>query len=119
MQFSIWPLYVVHSNFFFRRFLRFLGLIKLYPFQVLRDALIENLTEEDFKVVCRPKVEGTICLDKASRELCPFLRYFVVFSSVSCGRGNMGQSNYGWANSVMERICEARQTAGLPGVSLH
>lgn len=77
---------------------------------------MENQTEENFKIVSYPKVEGTLCLDKASREICPYLRYFVVFSSVSCGRGNAGQANYGWANSVMERICEERQAVGLPGV---
>ena len=41
-----------------------------------------------------------------------------MFSSVSCGRGNMGQSNYGMANSVMERICEKRKRDGLPAVAI-
>ena len=45
-------------------------------------------------------------------------RYFVVFSSVSCGLGNAGQSNYGMANSVMERICENRKREGLPAVAI-
>jgi fatty acid synthase len=43
------------------------------------------------------------------------LDWFVAFSSVSCGRGNVGQSNYGLANSFMERICEHRKMDGLPG----
>ncbi|KAK6634166.1 hypothetical protein RUM44_004774 [Polyplax serrata] len=85
---------------------------------VLRDALMENQTEEDFKTVYYPKVDGTVCLDLASRQLCPYLRYFVVFSSVSCGRGNAGQANYGWANSFMERVCEVRQSVGLPGLAV-
>ncbi|KAJ8891058.1 hypothetical protein PR048_010567 [Dryococelus australis] len=85
---------------------------------VLRDALLENQTEADFETVCRPKVNATQNLDKASRCLCPELDYFVVFSSVSCGRGNAGQSNYGLANSAMERICEARQSVGLPGLAI-
>jgi len=42
----------------------------------------------------------------------------VVFSSVSCGRGNAGQTNYGMSNSVMERICEARVRDGLPGLAV-
>lgn len=50
-----------------------------------------------------------------TREACPHLDYFVAFSSVSCGRGNTGQSNYGFANSAMERICEQRRHDGLPG----
>ncbi|XP_075224694.1 fatty acid synthase-like [Lycorma delicatula] len=85
---------------------------------VLRDAFMENQTAKDFATVCLPKVDGTKNLDAVSRKLCPELDYFVVFSSVSCGRGNAGQTNYGLANSAMERICEARQAAGLPGVAI-
>lgn len=85
---------------------------------VLRDGLIEDQTEADFKSVCVPKVDGTKNLDAASRELAPELDYFICFSSVSCGRGNIGQTNYGLANSAMERICEARQASGLPGLAI-
>jgi len=85
---------------------------------VLRDGLLEDQTEADFKTVCTPKVDGTKYLDAATRELCPSLDYFICFSSVSCGRGNIGQTNYGLANSAMERICENRQAAGLPGTAI-
>ncbi|XP_076272609.1 fatty acid synthase 1 [Rhynchophorus ferrugineus] len=85
---------------------------------VLRDALLENQSEGDFKAVARPKIDGSKSLDVASRLLAPQLDYFVNFSSVSCGRGNIGQTNYGFANSAMERIVEARQAAGLPGVAI-
>lgn len=85
---------------------------------VLRDGLMENQTEADYKSVCVPKVDGTKNLDNASRELCPDLDYFICFSSVSCGRGNIGQTSYGLANSAMERICEARQATGLPGLAI-
>lgn len=50
--------------------------------------------------------------------MCPDLSYFVAFSSVSCGRGNAGQSNYGYANSAMERVCEKRRYDGLPGLAV-
>lgn len=53
--------------------------------------------------------------DEFSRKLAPHLKHFVVFSSVSCGRGNAGQTNYGFANSVMERVIEKRHRDGLPG----
>lgn len=85
---------------------------------VLRDAMMENQSEADFKTVSKPKVDGSKQLDAASRILAPHLDYFVNFSSVSCGRGNAGQANYGLANSAMERIAEARQAAGLPGVAI-
>lgn len=42
----------------------------------------------------------------------------MVFSSVSCGRGNAGQTNYGMANSVMERICERRRSLGYPALAI-
>ncbi|KAL3200533.1 hypothetical protein MRX96_013180 [Rhipicephalus microplus] len=85
---------------------------------VLRDALLENQTPEAFKTVCQPKVYGTLRLDELSRKMCPELDHFVAFSSVSCGRGNAGQTNYGYANSVMERICERRVADGLPGLAI-
>lgn len=85
---------------------------------VLRDAMMENQSEADFKTVCKPKVDGSKQLDAVSRSLAPQLDYFVNFSSVSCGRGNAGQANYGLANSAMERIAEARQQAGLPGLAI-
>lgn len=54
---------------------------------VLRDAMMENQSEADFKTVVRPKVTATKNLDVASRSLATELDYFVCFSSVSCGRG--------------------------------
>ncbi|XP_055553792.1 fatty acid synthase [Falco cherrug] len=85
---------------------------------VLRDGMIENQTPELFWEVNKPKYSGTLHLDWVTRKKCPDLDYFVVFSSVSCGRGNAGQSNYGFANSTMERICEQRHHDGLPGLAI-
>lgn len=42
----------------------------------------------------------------------------MAFSSVSCRRGNAGQTNYGFANSTMERVCEKRRHDGLPGLAV-
>ncbi|XP_075218277.1 fatty acid synthase 3 [Lycorma delicatula] len=85
---------------------------------VLKDGLFENLTETDFVISAGPKACATIHLDKLSRVLCPNLQQFVVFSSVSCGRGNAGQTNYGMSNSVMERVCELRRSDNLPAVAI-
>lgn len=52
---------------------------------------MENQTAENFVAVTQPKIDSTIALDKISRQLCPNLDHFVIFSSVSCGRGNAGQ----------------------------
>ncbi|GJQ79765.1 hypothetical protein Trydic_g23238 [Trypoxylus dichotomus] len=85
---------------------------------VLKDCLFENLSVEDFMVPIVPKAICTKNLDRISRRLCPNLRYFVIFSSISCGRGNLGQTNYGMANSVMERICEKRKRDGYPALAI-
>lgn len=77
-----------------------------------------NQTEDAFVASAQPKAVSTILLDEESRLRCPSLHQFVVFSSVSCGRGNAGQSNYGMSNSVMERVCERRSMDGLPGVAI-
>ncbi|XP_075436103.1 fatty acid synthase isoform X2 [Ascaphus truei] len=85
---------------------------------VLKDAMIENLSTKLFQDVNKPKYDGTLHLDRVSRRTCPQLDHFVVFSSMSCGRGNAGQSNYGFANSTMERICEKRRQDHLPGLAV-
>ena len=80
---------------------------------VLHDAFIDNQTVESFKEVCDPKLLGLTNLDIVSQNKCPKLDYFVTFSSLTSGRGNAGQTNYGYANSAMERICELRRKKGL------
>jgi len=90
----------------------------MYFLKVLKDAIFENQTNEDFITSFGPKAIATSFLDKYSRIMCPELKYFVVFSSVSCGRGNSGQTNYGMSNSVMERICEIRKNEGLPALAI-
>ncbi|XP_011878072.1 PREDICTED: fatty acid synthase [Vollenhovia emeryi] len=85
---------------------------------VLKDSVCKNQTPKSFEECFRAKAYATKMLDKLSRSLCPQLQQFVVFSSVSCGRGNAGQTNYGMANSVMERICERRAANGLPGLAI-
>lgn len=61
---------------------------------------------------------GTRALDVASRKLAPQLDHFVIFSSLVSRQGNPGQSNYGFANSAMERLCELRQADGLPALAV-
>ncbi|XP_011705427.1 PREDICTED: fatty acid synthase-like, partial [Wasmannia auropunctata] len=85
---------------------------------VLKDSVLKNQTAETFAESFQSKARATQILDKLTRKICPKLRHFVVFSSVSCGRGNAGQTNYGMANSVMERVCEKRAEEGLPGLAI-
>ncbi|KMQ91191.1 fatty acid synthase, partial [Lasius niger] len=85
---------------------------------VLNDKICQNHTIKTFQEPFKAKAWATRNLDQLSRKMCLQLRHFVVFSSVSCGRGNAGQSNYGMANSVMERICERRVQEGLHGLAI-
>nr|CAI5841268.1 unnamed protein product [Callosobruchus analis] len=85
---------------------------------ILQDAVFENQTPDAFTTSFGPKAIATRYLDEISREMCPDLKDFVVFSSVSCGRGNAGQTNYGMANSIMERICEKRRNDGYPALAV-
>ncbi len=84
----------------------------------LADSILDNQTAETFAQCMAPKALATHYLDELSRKMCPDLHYFVVFSSVSCGIGNAGQSNYGMANSVMERIIEKRHRDDLPAKAI-
>ncbi|XP_054009830.1 fatty acid synthase-like [Hylaeus anthracinus] len=85
---------------------------------LLKDCLFVNQTEETYVESMKPKAGITKQLDILSRKICPSLRHFVVFSSLSCGRGSPGQTNYGMGNAVLERICEKRVEEGLPGMAI-
>ncbi|GFR18245.1 fatty acid synthase [Trichonephila clavata] len=85
---------------------------------VLKDAFMDCQTAQAYDDVCGPKASATKYLDELTRKLCPSLDYFVCFSSISCGKGNAGQTNYGYANSVMERVCEERKRDGLHGLAI-
>ena len=85
---------------------------------VLNDCLLENHTYDKFQETIDSKTKCFENLDQISRQSDINMDYFVVFSSVACGKGNAGQSNYGYANSVCERICEARRRDGLHGLAI-
>lgn len=85
---------------------------------VLRDNAIVNQKAEDFVKVFKSKIESAKNMDKISQKKCPDLDHFVVYSSISTGRGNAGQTNYGMANSAMERLCENRRKHNLPGTAI-
>ena len=88
---------------------------------ILEDGIFENQTADRFKRVTDVKYLGSYNLDKYTRSIEGCMddsAYFVVFSSVSCGRGNAGQTNYGYANSAMERICEYRRRDGKHALAI-
>ena len=85
---------------------------------VYEDRLFCDMKEDMFQRVMEPKLFTTLQFDGLTREKCPELDYFVTFSSISCGRGNGGQTNYNFANAAMDSVCEQRFACGLPGLSI-
>ncbi|CAG2106246.1 unnamed protein product [Medioppia subpectinata] len=84
----------------------------------LNDSLFENITIEKFCSSIDTKHKIFANLDQMTRQLHYKLDYFVVFSSAVCGKGHNGQSNYGFGNSLCERICEERRRDGLHGLAV-
>ena len=85
---------------------------------ILNDCLMERMNYEQFceSIDCKYRVFDN--LDKLTRKLDYPLDYFVIFSSVTCGKGNTGQTNYSFGNSLCERICEQRRRDGLHGLAI-
>ncbi|CAG2169008.1 unnamed protein product [Oppiella nova] len=85
---------------------------------VLNDSLLESQTCAKFRQSVDTKYRICANLDEITRRLDYRVDYFVVFSSVSCGKGNAGQSNYSYGNSMCERLCEGRRRDGHHGLAV-
>ena len=70
---------------------------------VLEDRLIKDKTPEQFTRVFDTKVNGLKNLLRATSDP---LKYLILFSSVSARFGNSGQSDYGMANEVLNKIAQ-------------
>ncbi|MCC5615374.1 SDR family NAD(P)-dependent oxidoreductase [Nostoc sp. CHAB 5836] len=84
---------------------------------VLDDGLLVNQNWERYQNVMRPKVEGTLLLDRYTRNLS--LDFFIVFSSAAVILGSPGQSSYAAANAFMDALMQQRRNLGLPGISIN
>ncbi|HYK05692.1 MAG TPA: SDR family NAD(P)-dependent oxidoreductase [Thermoanaerobaculia bacterium] len=73
---------------------------------VNRDAFILRKTREEIEEVLAPKVYGVLNADFATRE--ENLDVFVLFSSVAGVLGNVGQSDYAYANHFLDSFAEHR-----------
>lgn len=86
---------------------------------VLSDKMFTQMTHEEFQYVVRPKVEGTVHLDRLfSEDSADPLDWFIAFSSLVATRGNPGQCNYAAANCFMKTLVANRQARGLAGSSI-
>lgn len=70
--------------------------------------MFSDLDADNIERVARPKVTGSINLDKVFAG--QNLDFFILFSSIACVVGNLGQSSYSAANMYA-------RTLGIPEVS--
>uniref|UniRef100_A0A0B7KGY7 Uncharacterized protein n=1 Tax=Bionectria ochroleuca TaxID=29856 RepID=A0A0B7KGY7_BIOOC len=80
---------------------------------LLRDQAWANMTWDDWHTAVGPKVQGTWKLHNQAIEAGAKLDFFVMFSSISGIIGNMGQANYGSANSFLDSFVQYRAGLGL------
>lgn len=84
---------------------------------ILIDGLFANKTHADFDKTLRPKVDGTANLDSVFYN--DDLDFFIVFSSLACVSGNMGQTAYAAANAFMCSLAAGRRMRGLAGSAIN
>ncbi len=80
---------------------------------VREDNFILKKSGEEFARVLPPKVNGTVNLDEATRDV--DLDFFVMFSSGAAVTGNMGQADYATANAFMDAYAAYRQRLAARG----
>ncbi|KAL5052317.1 hypothetical protein BDW71DRAFT_202434 [Aspergillus fruticulosus] len=83
---------------------------------VLRDVSIQNMSFEQMSDVFRPKVYGSIHLDRIFAN--EPLDFFILFSSINCVIGNLGQANYSAANTFMTALAAQRRKRGLAAIAI-
>ena len=84
---------------------------------VLRDTSILNMSVDDLITVLRPKVDGSIYLDRLFHDV--DLDFFVLVSSINCVIGNLGQANYAAANTFMCALAAQRRKRGLRAATVN
>ncbi|MEV3957887.1 SDR family NAD(P)-dependent oxidoreductase [Streptomyces albogriseolus] len=79
----------------------------------VEDAYLLRKTADGMAGVLAPKITGAAALDEATAAL-P-LDAFVLFSSVAAVTGNMGQSDYAYANGVLDGFAAHRAARAAAG----
>ncbi|TLD33133.1 hypothetical protein PspLS_00334 [Pyricularia sp. CBS 133598] len=84
---------------------------------VLRDAVLDNMTHDDWAAALRPKVRGSSNLDRYFDQSRP-LDFLVLCASVAGVWGNAGQAAYAAANTYQDELARSRRARGLAGVAV-
>lgn len=84
---------------------------------VIKDAVFDNMTYEDWMVATRPKITGSWNLVQAmdAAGLDPF---FIFLASSAGVIGNRGQANYAAGNCFEDAIARSRRRSGKHAVSI-
>ncbi|MGZ7442131.1 SDR family NAD(P)-dependent oxidoreductase [Paenibacillus sp. TH7-28] len=83
----------------------------------IKDSLIRFKSENDFRSVLLPKINGIQNLNSCTEN--DPLAVFVAFSSIASVTGSVGQTDYSAANAYMDAFIAARRLSGKPGISLN
>ena len=78
---------------------------------ILEDQLFTNMSTDIMRRVLGPKINGSKNLDDVFHD--DNLDFFILFSSVTCVFGNVGQSNYTAANGFLNGLARQRRRRGL------
>ncbi|GJM16961.1 MAG: hypothetical protein DHS20C13_22880 [Thermodesulfobacteriota bacterium] len=73
---------------------------------VTQDSYIIQKTEQELNAVLKPKVDGMVVLDQATKHI--VLDFFVAFSSFVSNVGNSGQADYAAANGFLNEFMKYR-----------
>jgi NADPH:quinone reductase-like Zn-dependent oxidoreductase/NAD(P)-dependent dehydrogenase (short-subunit alcohol dehydrogenase family) len=85
---------------------------------VLRDAVFEKMSYDEWTIPLRPKVQGTWNLHQFFDKSRP-LDFFIICSSVSGIFGNAGQAQYAAGNTYQDSLAHFRHAQGLKAVAVN
>ncbi|MED0939953.1 amino acid adenylation domain-containing protein [Bacillus mobilis] len=75
---------------------------------IIKDSFIIKKSVEDLNRVISPKVHGVLNIDEETKDM--NLEFFVLFSSISSITGNIGQSDYAFANNFLDSFANWRES---------
>ncbi|MFS0762817.1 SDR family NAD(P)-dependent oxidoreductase [Peribacillus phoenicis] len=80
---------------------------------IIADSLFRNKSINEVDQVFKPKINGTLYLDELTKD--EDMQCFVLFSSISPIMGNIGQSDYAYANSFVDAFAQKREALRKQG----
>ncbi|KAK0701265.1 hypothetical protein B0H67DRAFT_655916 [Lasiosphaeris hirsuta] len=83
---------------------------------VLRDALFQDMTAEDWNSALAPKLRGSVNLETVLGQ---DLDFFIMLSSTVAVCGNIGQSNYAAGCGFQDTLARQRVRRGRPAYSIN